>query len=301
MIKNNPFNHSSKRLYVLSLLWTLVLLLIGAWWVYLMMNSHLLIDQTNRAKFSKMIMWEGSSFIVLLLLLSLSLLALFLKDVQKTKSLQAFFASVTHELKTPLASMRLQGEVIGELLENKNDPQLQKLLGRLIEDTSKLENQLDKILQLSRIERGGELNLTSVKLIPHLKKLCLEWLNDRELEIICENNNITILADEFALSMILKNLMENSRIHTSGTKVSITVKENGSKVQLIYNDGGHFQGDMKKLGSLFYKLNSSKGSGIGLYLSQKLMRKMNGELKASVQNEKLQFELNFMQAEHSHA
>ena len=246
-------------------------------------------------------MWEGSSFIVLLLLLSLSLLALFLKDVQKTKSLQAFFASVTHELKTPLASMRLQGEVIGELLENKNDPQLQKLLGRLIEDTSKLENQLDKILQLSRIERGGELNLTSVKLIPHLKKLCLEWLNDRELEIICENNNITILADEFALSMILKNLMENSRIHTSGTKVSITVKENGSKVQLIYNDGGHFQGDMKKLGSLFYKHNSSKGSGIGLYLSQKLMRKMNGELKASVQNEKLQFELNFMQAEHSHA
>lgn len=301
MIEKNPFKNSSKWLFTLSLLWAGVLLLIGGWWVYLMINFESILAPQSRERMTKMIAWEGGSFLVLLLLLSFSMLALFLKDQQKSKSLQAFFASLTHELKTPLASMRLQGEVISELISQKNDPQLQKLLGRLIEDTNKLENQMDKILQLSRIERGGELNLVSVKLIPFIKKLSDVWLPTHKVEILCDNNDVRIYADEFALKLIIKNLMENTVNHTENKNVVITITEKNQNVELHYVDGGNFSGDPQKLGTLFYKHNSSKGSGIGLYLSQKLLHKMHGSFNLNVDQKKLDFVLTFKHGDQDHA
>lgn len=302
MILKNPFANSAKLLFTLSLLWAAVLLLIGGWWGYLLINFETILVPQNRAHVIKMITWEGGSFLLLLMLLSLTLLFLFLKDQQKSKALQAFFASLTHELKTPLASMRLQGEVISELLQDKNDPQLQKLLSRLIEDTNKLETQMDKILQLSRIERGGELNLTTVKIVPFIKKVASDTLPDIQLEILCDNNDITIYADEFALQLILKNLMENTKHHAHSEKVIINVKEEDKTVSLLYNDNGTFSGDALKLGTLFYKYNSTKGSGIGLYLSRKLLSKMHGHFQLQLdENRKISFCLSFESAGNEHA
>lgn len=301
MIKKNPFNNSSKMLFTLSLLWAGVLLMIGAWWVYIMINFESFLGHSDRARITKMLAWEGGSFLVLLMLLSVSLLNLYLKDQGKTKSLQAFFASLTHELKTPLASIRLQGEVINEILESKNDPTLNKLIGRLIDDTAKLETQMDKILQLSRIERGGELNLTSLSLVPFIKKLAKTWVPDHEVEIIANDTLGSIEVDEFALQLIMKNLLENTRIHTTSKKIQIKITEDQKMLKFSYFDHGEFKGDIEKLGTIFYKHNSTKGSGIGLYLSQKLLEKMDGDLKISPRSGGLQFDLTFKRSEEINA
>lgn len=296
----NPFDHSSRILISLSLLWALVLFLIGGWWVYLLINFEDILIHTDRFKITKMIIWEGGSFLILLILLSTSLLILYLKDLRKTKSLQAFFASLTHELKTPLASIRLQTEVMNEILSSKNDQTLNKLSSRLIEDTGKLETQMDKILQLSRLERGGELNLTTLKLIPFLKNCVKKLGNGLILDIDCPNQDVTIVADEFALELILKNLLENTRNHTKSQTVKIKLYENQNAVTLIYKDFGEFLGDKNKLGTLFYKFNSSKGSGIGLYLTSKLLEKMGGDLKITGENS-LIFTLTFKSSEENRA
>lgn len=296
----NPFDNSSRLLFSLSLVWAGVLLLIGGWWIYLIFNFENILAHTDRLRVTKMIVWEGGSFLVLLLLLSVSLLILYLKDQRKTKSLQAFFASLTHELKTPLASIRLQGEVINEILSAKNDSTLNKLSARLIEDTGKLETQMDKILQLSRIERGGELNLTSLKIIPYLKNLSKKWANGLSIEIESNDPEAAIVADEFALELMIKNLFENTRIHTNSEKVLISIKKDKDQVVLTYQDEGSFTGDIKKLGTLFYKHNSSKGSGIGLYLTNKLLSKMDGKLDISG-NDHLIFSLTFKSSEDIHA
>lgn len=251
----------------------------------------------DKAKITTMITWEGGSFLVLLMLLSISLLILYLKDQRKTKSLQEFFASLTHELKTPLASIRLQGEVINEILESKNDPTLDKLIGRLIDDTAKLETQMDKILQLSRIERGGDLNLTTLPLVPFIKRLSKTWVPEHEVVITAPETGANIEADEFALELIMKNLLENTRIHTSSKKINIAVSADSDRIKLTYEDHGEFSGDVEKLGTLFYKHNSRKGSGIGLYLSQKLLDKMNGNLIITKLGAGLKFDLLFKKSE----
>ncbi len=309
MMTKNPFNHSSKLLFTLSLLWTGVLLLIGGWWVFFMINFEEFLVNTQRERITKMLAWEGGSFIILLLLISVSILILYLKDKRKTHSLQAFFASLTHELKTPLASIRLQGEVINEILESKKDPTLDKLIGRLIDDTAKLETQMDKILQLSRIERGGELNLTPITLLPLIKKLIKTWLPDVEVELTSQNGiqngildeKLKIEADEFALELILKNLMENTRLHTQSQKIKMMISSDKNYVYLNYMDQGEFSGKIERLGSLFYKHNSSKGSGIGLYLSQKLLEKMGGYFLITKKDKGLSFNLTFKKSEESRA
>ncbi|MBC7540750.1 MAG: HAMP domain-containing histidine kinase [Bacteriovorax sp.] len=292
----NPFDHSSKVLFSLSLVWAGVLLMIGVWWIYLIFNFENILAHTDRIRITKMIVWEGGSFLTLLLLLSISLLLLYLKDQKKTKSLQDFFASLTHELKTPLASIRLQGEVINEILASKNDTSLNKLSSRLIEDTGKLETQMDKILQLSRIERGGELNLTSLKIIPYIKNLSRKWASSLSIDIESSDMEASIVADEFALELIIKNLFENTRIHTKSKNVKIKIHQTNKNVVLTYQDQGEFTGDKNKLGTLFYKHNSSKGSGIGLYLTNKLLEKMRGELRIGG-DKNLIFSLTFQKSE----
>lgn len=275
--------------------------MIGAWWVYVMINFESFLGHADRPRITKMLAWEGGSFLVLLMLLSISLLILYLKDQGKTKSLQAFFASLTHELKTPLASIRLQGEVINEILESKQDPTLDKLIGRLINDTAKLETQMDKILQLSRIERGGELNLTSLSLVPFIKKLAKTWVPDHEVVISSAESVSSIDVDEFALQLIMKNLLENTRIHTVSKKIQINITEDKNFVRLSYVDHGEFNGDLEKLGTIFYKHNSTKGSGIGLYLSQRLLEKMDGNLNVTKNNGGLKFDLSFKKSEEINA
>jgi len=237
---------------------------------------------------------------LLLILLSVTLLILYVRNQSKTRALQAFFASLTHELKTPLASIRLQSEVINELLAAKNDASLNKLSARLIEDTGKLETQMDKILQLSRIERGGELNLTTLKLIPFIKNIVKKLGIELDVQIESNNPNVVVVADEFALEIIIKNLLENTRNHTASKNVNIKIEDDGKQVHLLYNDHGEFTGDKQKLGTLFYKYNSSKGSGIGLYLSSRLLEKMKGEL--SIHGDKnLLFSLKLASGEDSNA
>lgn len=262
------------------------ILLLGAWWLYLVINLGHQISvipsiHHNQMRMINMLKWEGITFFVLLLGFIISLLYVFFQDKKKSHSIQAFLASMTHELKTPLASIKLQSDFIHEIIdENNNDiGQIKKLITRLNEDVQKLENQLDRTLQLARIEKGGHLNLTTINLKSFLHKITKnETLISFDLKV---DESIDFLADEFSLNLIFKNLIENTKTHLKSPKiVSIEAKKNNNKVLLSYDDHGEeFDGDIKKLATLFYKHNSPKGTGIGLYLIKKLMRAMKGDFE----------------------
>jgi signal transduction histidine kinase len=269
---------SGKLLLILSMLYAGIILALGSWWLYLIVKyGEKIAEITGEGgeRTLKMVKWEGGTFLTLLILLSASLLFLYWKDQIKTKGLQAFFASMTHELKTPLASIRLQSEVLAEELEENTDPKIERLVGRLIEDTNKMETQMDKILQLSRIEGGGTLNLITVDLRELLENAKKRWGHSLKISMsLCEDCHIR--GDELGLQLILRNLFENTLNHANSKEATISLTEEGTFLILEYSDNGNFQGDPKKLGNLFYKFNSKKGSGIGLYLIKKLTQAMKG-------------------------
>lgn len=285
--------------YGLTLLWVFLLFGIGSWWLFLVFKLHAMIADLNLPKlgeegrFLNMMRWEGSFFFIFLLLLGGSLFVMYFRDLRKSRAMQAFFSSLSHELKTPLASMRLQAEVIKDLIEDEthSHDQLSDLTRRLIEDTDKLESELEKSLQLSRIESDGNLTLTPVSLEKYLRRH-QKKLESRELELRLEAKEV--MADELALNMIMRNLIENTLRHNPGTKkVTVTSTSSGEEVRVIYDDHGKkFSGPVERLGELFFKFDSSKGSGIGLYLIKSLMKKMDGNFYVR-NDERLRFELVF--------
>jgi signal transduction histidine kinase len=257
-------------LLTISTLWVLLLFALGGWWFYLIFLYGDKITQTFGENFLSMIKWEGGTFLFVLFLLSSTLLFLYLSDRKKTSALQAFFASLTHELKTPLASIRLQAEVLGSRLHEKEN---QDLSERMVEDVERLENQMDKILQLSRLERGAALSLRPISVDAFVRNFAKRRSGEKiKINLNIEDNH-PVMADELALELIFRNLVENSKNHGDSDSITITVKDQ----TVSYTNHTPFKGDEKKAAKLFYKSHASKGSGIGLYIINSLMKKMKGE------------------------
>lgn len=292
--------NSKKWLYILTAFWLCLVLGIGAWWLYLAKELGKIVDGEQSSIYIKnisyMLKWEGYTFFIVFFLLTLSIAYIYFQDWKKTKALQTFFASITHELKTPLATMLMQAEVINEQSQLKNDPQLEQHSSKLNQSILKFEEQLNKLLQLSRLERGGKLHLTPVNFKRFINHIIKEFKSQTEISIdTSELANLDIWADEMALEIIFKNLLRNTIEHCQNIspKTSITFAIIKNQLVINYSDNGlPFKGDKNKLGTLFYKFNSNRGTGIGLYLSQLLMNKMSGKFEI-LDNEHLSFKLTF--------
>ncbi len=269
-----------KRLpLILAFVWLGLLLSLGVWWLYLLIklsNQLVLLNSPTPLNYLKIVKYEGLSFFILLILTSATLIYFYYQEMKQANSLKAFFASLTHELKTPLASMKLQTEVIKDLIERGNIQGLPAFADKLINDSKRLELELDKILHLSRIERGVNLPIQEIDLKRFIKSFLQKNKTDVQIEFkVDETKNHVILADEFALTLIMRNLLDNSQKHSTQKKVIITL----DGANLDYQDETQFSGDLGKLGTIFYKHNSPKGSGIGIYLIKKLTESMQGHFK----------------------
>ena len=265
---------------------------LGVWWLYLLIKISQLDPEAMKTNVVNLAKWEGSTFLFLLITLASSFLLLYFKELRQAKSLQNFFTSLTHELKTPLASIRLQSEVLADSLE-KTLPNSREInfAERLIEDTQNLETQMDKIIQLSRITRGGKLHLRPLIVKDLIKNMVKNYAGDLEIEVTGLTEE-KVLADQFALELIFKNLMENTKHHSKKNSAQITLNTTDDFIEVVYTDHGKFSGDSKKLGKLFYTNHSTRGSGIGLYLCGKLLLAMKSSINILAEgNFKVSFKL----------
>lgn len=227
-----------------------------------------------------MLVGESSSSLALLLAVSLLLAWLYWREHRRARAMQAFFAAVTHELRTPLTSIRLQAEAIAE------GERRTELARRLLEDSHWLELQIDKTLELARIEGGGPLREQSIPLQSWLPR-ALDALTQAhggalDLQAQIDPALPPVLADAAALSMILRNLVENSVRHArvEPVRVQLTATARGEQLLLAYSDNGRgVASGTGRLGRLFGRGPQSSGAGVGLYLVRRLMQRMGGRAR----------------------
>lgn len=284
-------NKPQKLFFVVTFVTTSFILLLGSWWLYLTFKLSNELEalglKTSHGNILNMVKWEGAVFFILIISITLAQLYMYISDRKKSQSINLFFASLTHELKTPLASIKLQAQVLLDIvndvsLTTEDREKIEKYAQRLHDSSFKLEHELDKHLQLSRVERDGVLNYKELELKSTIKYIAKDF-PDIALELDSTKDTY-ILADEFALHLILRNLFDNSLKHNKSNEksIKITITNTSKNVTITFKDNaGPFTGDIKKLGSLFYKHNSPKGSGLGLYMIKKLVAKMGGKLTFS--------------------
>ena len=291
-----------RRLVFLQALWLASLIALMGWWGTLALRQadrirelEARVEQvevtstptapTQFARTQRMLIWEGGFFLGLLLLASGSLWALARRDRNRQKGLQAFFASVTHELRTPLTSIRLQAESLAELMEPRQHEDELNLVKRLLEDVQRLEAQVERTLELSRLEGGGGLQVKPIGPAMWISRNLGHWsrpYGDRLQASAWIPDDLRIFADPIALQVIFRNLMENASRHSGKepVKVQITVKVlPKNKAQILFYDDGPGGPGGNAVGQPFVKGAQSQGAGIGLYLVRALMERMGGRVE----------------------
>ncbi len=286
------FFSQMNAILVVHLIWLVTVCLLGAWWGRLLLSQAsriailegklgLSVDLTQSQwhRTQRMLFWEGSVFFLLLLACTGFLFWLYRRDSKRNKGLQAFFASVTHELRTPLTSIRLQAESIAE--SPPAEISQGSLIRRLLEDTIRLESQVERTLELARVEGGGPVYRQPLQVKPWIDRFLSGWFSDYKdrVEVCLNIEDLVIEADPIAMQIILKNLLENSIKHSRRDQVQIfisTVRSDQAIFLRVQDNGQGYAGDQKSLGRLFFKDPSSQGTGVGLYLVKTLMKKMGG-------------------------
>lgn len=257
----------------LAILWfAFTFSLVGWWWVFFLLKLDPTSASLEELKSShRMFAWEGSILLAAILFGGIALVIFTYRDQKRHQRLRFFFSTFSHDIKTSIARLRLQAEVLEEDLNTTSHP----VMKRLIQDIQRLDLQLENSLLLANLEQG-ELLKEQVSLSELLSSLRSEF---SELSVELERE-AKIKGDRRALLSVLRNLMQNSVLHGKATTVKIKVRSvNEGRLELIVQDDGlGFKGILKKLGSEILMSQDVRSNGIGLLLTKRLLEKMNGDI-----------------------
>lgn len=255
--------HASSLRIIAVVVWIVTTLALAGWWFVFALRM------VQASYQHRMLVMEGAVLFVLLLVGGFALLYYISRENKRAKQIQIFFSSFTHDLKTSLASLRLQAESLEEDLKGAEQS---KLLRRLVKDTVRLQLQLENSLFVANPESAA-LHPETVSLQRFFGSLELQW---PELTLTYSGKS-EVKVDPRALESVFKNLIQNAVVHGQATQVEITEEDRGSLVALIVSDNGRgFVGNPNFAGEPFHRHNGGSGSGVGLYLVKMLVSKMNG-------------------------
>ncbi len=302
-----------RLLVTIQLLWVATLIVLALWWGTLLhqqsdeiasLQSSMGVPESQvhgrLERTTRMITGESGTFVVLILITNSILLFFFMRDSRRSKSLEAFFASVTHELRTPLTSIKLQAEALRDI---GAQAEMNPFINRLLEDSARLEGQVEKTLELARIESGGSLHQESIAIRQFIQNKILPSysLTERRVKFDLDLEATHILADLTALGIIFRNIIDNALKYSvsAPTEIRLQGKKNQSRYVLrITHQNSRFDGTEKELGKLFYRGKNSQGAGVGLYLIQTLMKKMGGHAKFAARDQTFTTSLEFQEDPH---
>lgn len=236
--------------------------------------------------------------LVLSILVGIILLGIFIIFVYNQKTLQLyrlqdnFINNFTHELKTPVTSLKLFLETLHKYELSRDDER--KYIGYMIQDVNRLSDNINRILNLSRIEtKNYKGEFASLDLVEVVERFCE---NNNHLFSPCKINIHNPSGRSFLyrinlsfFEMLLMNLLTNAYKYndTDVPEIDISFEPKKRKLHLCFEDNGIGieKAEKKKVFRKFYQVGlsdnmSAKGSGLGLYLVQNIARIHKGKVIA---------------------
>lgn len=286
-----------------------------SWWSYLMVKLnnevleqrlHIIELQTSdaaeietaqselHAKLKKrwlMIAGEGTVFLVLLISGFLQTRKTFKKEAALGLRQKNFLLSITHELKSPIASAKLQLETL--LKRDLSKEKQNEIIYNALIDTERLNALVENVLIAVRLEDNS---FRLVKQVSNFSELVESEMNKlatlfqqqkpHRLDLTIEKG-IEFEADRFAFISILTNLYENAiKYSTDVPKITCILKKYEHKILLqIADEGcGIAETERQLIFDKFYRIGNeetrkNKGTGLGLYIVKKLVLAHHGTIE----------------------
>lgn len=262
-----------------------------AWWGYhlIELSQELAEDGTTSKQRVLMIVGEGSVFFLILLLGLWKIRSSIQKDIRLSQRQSNFLLSVTHELKTPLASNKLY---LQTLLKRKNldRDQQEDLLEQAITENKRLEGMIENILTATRIENHRlELNFEKLELDKEIKRIVETWSRERTEVKLNLQGNIIANVDPFVVEVAVVNLLENAFkyggenpvleviLSKDSDQIVISIKDQGIGIPTKFKDS--IFDKFVRIGNEETRLQ--KGTGLGLYIVKELLKIHGGSISYS--------------------
>jgi signal transduction histidine kinase len=219
--------------------------------------------------------------------------ALVVADVKRQLTLARqktdFVSNVSHELKTPLTSIRMFSELLAEGKVN-DETRHRHFLQIITAETARLTRLINNVLDFARLERGDQqYNFANCDLgavvrdtieayRPHLEA------NGFKVECEVPAEPVTVKGDADALAQVLVNLISNAEKYSGESKIILIQLQKGDRAVKVLDRGpGVPHGCEKKIFEQFYRAHDSlasgiQGSGLGLTLARQIARAHGGDV-----------------------
>jgi signal transduction histidine kinase len=238
-------------------------------------------------------LWEGGFFLCALCACIAVIWIALRKEAEVLKEQDNFLALVSHQFKTPLASLQLSLETMS--LRALTPEQLQTLIDRMLTDLTRMETMVSRILDSVRLSRGRvDLKREPVLLASAVSRVVghfQERAHRDRIQIEAQiPADLQVLADPLAVDVVVRNLVENALnavTPVGGGKIVVSSRRTGAVVELSVRDSGvgFRPTDESQLFEKFSRLSAGVGSGyygtgLGLYIVKRLMHLVGGGVAA---------------------
>lgn len=228
-----------------------------------------------------MVLGEGSVFFILLSIGVWQTLQSFRKEVSLARQQKNFLLAVTHELKSPIASVKLYLQTMQkrELEREKQN----EILAKAIADTDRLGSLVENLLLATKIDRSDYmLHFEELNLSVLVAQIVATHPENKRLKTEIQPE-IKMQADKLAFTSVVVNLLENALKYSEQT---VTVKlqcEKNILLSVIDSGSGIPDEEKQKVFEKFYRIGNedtrkSKGTGLGLYIVKNLVERHNGTI-----------------------
>ena len=226
-----------------------------------------------------------------LILVGLSFyLVLMIKEVRLNQRQANFVDSVTHELKSPIASLKLYLETLE--MRPVSDEQRAKFYRVMDQELERLDHLITQLLEVGRIDDIGEQSdPEDIQVDSMLRRCggaaCAHHKRDEVETVAYDIQPAVLYARPLVVETVFRNLMDNA-IKYAGepprVEVSVRVTDRGRVVTRIADNGGGVPPELRKrIFGMFFRAGSEltrrqKGTGLGLYIVNTLVRQMKGRV-----------------------
>ena len=202
-------------------------------------------------------------------------------------SQRSFITQVTHELKSPLASIQLHLETIR--LRHPPEEKLNSFVGTMLADTERLHYLINNLLMAARLEqrrKPPERRLTNVSslLEEYVARERANLPQGGSITLECEAG-IKLFVDPEEMGIVLRNLFENAVLYSPGSpEIAVRLVRAGSLVRFSIQDRGRGldQAELKRVFDMFYRVQQTgenvHGTGLGLYIVETIVRGYGGKV-----------------------
>lgn len=211
---------------------------------------------------------------------------------QEMRNKDTFLATLSHEMRTPLAALANGLEALA--LQTRNYPELQRVLPALGRQRKHLTRLVDDLLDLSRLGRGEiSLQLTTFNLGDCVREV-VDAMQEaplstkrQELYYIAPDDDAIVSADGTRIRQVLSNLIHNAhKFSPEGARIDVTLRRIGNEAVLTVADSGEGIPSeiLPNIFDQFFTTGGIAGRqgglGIGLWLSRQLVRLHGGTIEA---------------------